>query len=462
MNVRCVDSDVCSLRYDVCNMTDASVRPSQQPESERIFEELGIARDPKNPFHQVLDQLLAAAATVGVRRHHQMILAQPKSEIMVHFPVLMDDGHHRLFKGYRVQHNNALGPFKGGLRFHARLTLDETKALAVLTTLKCSLLRIPFGGAMGGVKCNPGELSDGEMMRMTRRFASALSHYVGPDYDVVEPDVGADARVMSWFVDTLVQTTAEVRRQEMFRAVTGKPVEIGGSIGRERAVGQGLADVVAEMLPETGVDVAGARFMCVGFGTVGSWAARRLAERGMLLTGVLDHSGGIHHERGVDPFSVADFAQRTGGVLGFPAAESIAEREFWSLPCDVLVLAAADGLVDAERAARIDAKTIVEGGHVPITPEGADVLLARGIETLPSVLCAAGGTAASYLEWVQNRLSTTWSAEDVEEELARSMTLAARRVKLARIRYECDWRTAAMCAAWERIGRVYELRGVFP
>lgn len=443
-------------------MPDASVRPSQQPASERILEELGIVRDPRNPFHTVLDQLLVAADAVGLKHHQQLILAQPKSEVMVHFPVLMDNGHHRLFKGYRVQHNNALGPFKGGIRFHPRLSLDETKALSVLTTMKCSLLRIPFGGAMGGVKCSPGELSEGELMRLTRRFASALSHYVGPDYDVVEPDVGTDARVMAWFADTLVQTTADVRRQEMFRAVTGKPIEIGGSFGRDRAVGLGVADVLAEMLPEAGGQLGGGRCACIGFGTVGSWAARRLVERGMTLVAVLDHTGAVRSDGGIDPFALNDHVNRTGGVNGFAAATSVSERDVWSTNCDALIVAAADGILDAERAARINAKCVAEAGHMPSTLDASDILLARGVEVLPSVLCSAGGVAASYLEWVQNRLSTTWSAEDVEEELSRSMTLAARRVKLARIRYECDWRAAAMCAACERIGKVYDLRGVFP
>lgn len=447
-------------------MPDASVRPSQQPASERILEELGIVRDARNPFHTVLDQMLSAADAVGLKHHQRIILAQPKSEVMVHFPVLMDNGHHRLFKGYRVQHNNALGPFKGGVRFHPRLSLDETKALAVLTTMKASLLRIPFGGAMGGVKCNPGELSEGELMRLTRRFASSLSHYVGPDYDVVEPDVGTDSRVMAWFADTLVQTTADVRRQEMFRAVTGKPIEIGGSFGRDRAAGLGLADVLTEMLPElaphTGARYPGGTFACVGFGTVGSWSARRLVDRGMTLVAVIDHTGSIRNDAGIDPFVLADHVHRVGGVAGFGAATSVAERDVWSIACDALILAAADGILDGERAARVNAKCVAEGGHLPTTTDGADVLLARGIEVLPSVLCSAGGVAASYLEWVQNRLSTTWSAEDVEEELTRSMTLAARRVKLARIRYECDWRAAALCAACERLGKVYDLRGVFP
>lgn len=454
-------------------MTDASVRPSQQPVSERILEELGIVRDARNPFHAVLEQVLSAADAVGLKHHQRIILAEPKSEVMVHFPVLMDNGHHRLFKGYRVQHNNALGPFKGGLRFHPKLSLDETKALAVLTTMKASLLRIPFGGAMGGVKCNPGELSEGELMRLTRRFASSLSHYVGPDYDVVEPDVGTDSRVMAWFADTLVQTTADVRRQEMFRAVTGKPIEIGGSFGRDRAVGLGLAEVLGEMLPEisaglgvhgsgSGASIAGGTFVCVGFGTVGSWAARRLVDRGMTLVGVVDHTGAIRNDPGIDPFALAEHVQKVGGVDGFGKATAVAERDVWSATCDVLIAAAADGIIDAERAARINARCVAEGGHMPTTMEGADILLTRGIELLPSVLCSAGGVAASYLEWVQNRLSTTWSAEDVEEELSRSMTLAARRVKLARIRYECEWRAAALCAACERIGKVYDLRGVFP
>jgi glutamate dehydrogenase (NAD(P)+) len=443
-------------------MSDASVRPTPQPESERILEELGIARDARNPFHQLLDQLLFAAGAVGLKHHQKLILAQPKSEIMVHFPVLMDDGKHRLFKGYRVQHNNALGPFKGGVRFHPRLSLDETKALAILTTLKCSLLRLPFGGAMGGVKCSPSEMSDGELMRLTRRFASALSHYVGPDYDVVEPDIGTDGRTMAWFADTLVQTTADVRRQEMIRAVTGKPVEMGGSFGRDRAVGQGLVDVLAEMLPEIGLEFAGGRFVSVGYGTVGSWSARFLAERGMTLTAVVDHTGAIWNEKGIDPFLLNEYVNRTGGIADFPAATAIPERDAWTVPCDLLVAAATDGLIDGERASRISARIVAEGGHMPITPDGADVMLARGIEILPSSLCGAGGVVASYLEWVQNRLSTTWSGEEVDEELRRAMTLAARRVKLARIRYECDWRTAALCASCERLGRVYELRGVFP
>lgn len=443
-------------------MPDASVRPSHQPESERILEELGIARDDRNPFHQLLEQLLVASDAVGLKHHQKLILAQPKSEIMVHFPVLMDDGKHRLFKGYRVQHNNALGPFKGGVRFHPRLSLDETKALAVLTTLKCSLLRLPFGGAMGGVKCNPSEMSEGESMRLTRRFASALSHYVGPDYDVVEPDIGTDGRTMAWFADTLVQTTADVRRQEMIRAVTGKPVEMGGSFGRDRAVGQGLVDVLTEVLPELDIAMTGGRFLCVGFGTVGSWAARYLAERGMTLVAILDHTGAVWNDSGIDPFLAHEHVLRTGGISGFAAAASIPERDAWTVPTELLVAAATDGLIDAERAARIATKAVVEGGHMPITPDAADIMLARGIEILPSTLCGAGGVVASYLEWVQNRLSTTWSGEEVDEELRRAMTLAARRVKLARIRYECDWRTAALCAACERIGRVYELRGVFP
>jgi glutamate dehydrogenase (NAD(P)+) len=443
-------------------MPESSVRSSEEPGSERIREELGLLRDPRNPFHQMLERLLDAAEMAGLRPHHRAMLGQPKSEIMVHFPVLMDDGRHRIYKGYRVQHNNALGPFKGGLRFHPRLSLDETKALAILTTLRCALLRLPFGGAMGGVKCNPRELSDGELMRLTRRFAAAISHYVGPDYDVVEPDIGTDARVMGWFADTLVATTPELTRQVMFRAVTGKPIELGGSFGRDRAVGQGVVHALVEMLPEMEVQFAGGRFVAVGFGVVGSWAARCLAERGMTLVGVLDEGGAIAAERGIDPHALAEHVQRTGGIEGFAAATPLAERDLWAMPCDLLVVAAADGIVDVDRAQRIAARVVVEGGHLPATPEAIDVLVARGIEILPSVLCAAGGVVASYFEWVQNRLSTTWSGEEVDRELSRAMTLAARRVKLARIRYECDWREAALCAALERLDRVYDLRGTFP
>ena len=221
------------------------------PQDQRVLlEHLEVIPDSDNLFHQVLQQTLTAAQLTGMRRSHQLMLAQPKNEIVVHFPVLMDDGQHRLFTGYRIQHNNALGPYKGGLRFHPHVTLDQMKGLAMVMTLKCSLMRLPFGGAKGGVRCNPRELSKDELMRVTRRYCSAISNQIGPDYDIPGPGVGTDAQVMAWFADTFAQTTPEHGRQDVTRAVTGKPIELGGCPGRDRASAMGMVTVLEELLPD--------------------------------------------------------------------------------------------------------------------------------------------------------------------------------------------------------------------
>jgi glutamate dehydrogenase (NAD(P)+) len=443
-------------------MSDSRVTHTHRPAGEPIFEELGLTHDAANPFHATLSRLLQAAELVGLPHHQRIILAQPESEIMVHFPVLMDDGRHRLFKGYRIQHNHALGPFLGGVRFHPRITLDETKALATLGTLSASLARVSFGGAMGGVRCSPSELSEAELMRVARRFTVAIGHHLGPDHDVVTTDLGTDARVMAWMADTLQQISPAHGKQDAMRAVTGKPIEIGGSYGRAVAVGHGLAEATVEMLPEFSMPAEGTSVAIAGFGTVGAWAARRLHEYGLRVVSVLDATGGVADPEGLDPFRLAEHVARSGGVERFPRGASISADEFWSMPVDVLVLAAGDGQVDESLAGKINARLILEGGQVPITAAGDEVLAARGIDVLPSILCRAGGAIVSSFEWIQNRVSATWTGEQVDEELRRSMQLAARRVKLARIRYECDWRTAAACAALARVGRVYDLRGVFP
>jgi glutamate dehydrogenase (NAD(P)+) len=443
-------------------MSDSRVTNTRRPVGEPIFEELGLVHDAANPFHATLARLLQAAELVGLPHHQRIILAQPASEIMVHFPVLMDDGRHRLFKGYRIQHNHALGPFLGGVRFHPRITLDETKALAALGTLSASLARVGFGGAMGGVRCSPTELSEAELMRVARRFTVAIGHHLGPDQDVVTTDLGTDARVMAWMADTLQQVAPTHGKLDAMRAVTGKPIEIGGSYGRAVAVGHGLAEAAVEMLPELSMPAEGTSVAIAGFGTVGAWAARRLHEYGLRVVSVLDATAGVADPAGLDPFRLAEHVARSGGVERFPRGAAITAAEFWAMPVDLLVLAAGDGQVDEPLARTLGARVVLEGSQLPITAAADEVLAARGIDVLPSILCRAGGTIVSSFEWIQNRVAATWTGEQVDEELRRSMQLAARRVKLARIRYECDWRTAAACAALARIGRVYDLRGVFP
>ncbi|HWB19167.1 MAG TPA: Glu/Leu/Phe/Val dehydrogenase [Phycisphaerales bacterium] len=428
----------------------------------RIFEELEIVKSPSNLYHQTIEQVLVAAELVGLSHHCKIIMAQPKNEIMVHFPVLMDTGHHRLFKGYRVQHNNALGPYKGGIRFHPHVSLDDVKSLAVLMTMKTSLVRVPFGGGKGGVKCNPRELSPGELMRVTRRFCSAISGSIGPEYDIPAPDVGTNAQVMAWFADTFAQMSPEHDRNDTMRVVTGKPVEMGGSLGREKATGQGLVDVLKEMLPELGIEIKGMSFSLIGFGNVGGWTGKLLTELGAKLVAVLDHTGAIHCERGLDAALLSEHVEKTGGVRGFEHADVLKEQEFYSLNVDVFIPCALEQMITAKQAAWINAKVVAEGANAPTTPDGDAVLMQRGIEVLPAILCNSGGVTVSYFEWVQNKTSVYWSEEEVDRRLNQHMVMAARRVKVARIKYECDMRTASYCSALEQIGKVYELRGVFP
>jgi glutamate dehydrogenase (NAD(P)+) len=431
--------------------------------SERVvFEDLGIDRDPGNVFHQALGRMLGAAELVGLRHRQRLILSQPRAEVAVHFPVLMDDGRHRLFHGWRVQHNCALGPSKGGLRFHPGVDADSMRALAMLMTLKCSLLRLPFGGAYGGVACSARELTRDELERVTRRFSWAISEHIGPDRDIVGPGVGTDQQVMAWFADTYAQAGAPEHRFDAHRVATGKPPEFGGIAARAGASGAGMVEVLREMLPDMGIELDGMSFAVAGFGNVGRSTAAALCRAGARLVGVLDRSGAVVSMRGFDPEDLADHLDTHDAVGGFRHAEEVSQDDFWRLDCDVLVPAALEQMVDADVARRIGARAVAEIGSAPVTPDADEVFLQRGIEVLPGILCNGGGVAVSYFEWLQNRSGASWTSAQVSESLAETMIAAARRVKLARHRYECDLRTAATCAALEQVGRTYELRGIWP
>ena len=428
-----------------------------------VFDELGMPRDPDNLYLQTVDSMLHAAEVLELPHRVQIILAQPKNEVMVHFPVKMDNGHHALFKGYRVQHNNALGPYKGGIRYHHHVGLDDVKTLACLMTMKCSLVRIPFGGGKGGIKCNPRDLSDGELMRVTRRFVSAIDNIIGPDVDIPAPDVGTNAQVMAWFADTYMEISDKPNANAV---VTGKPVEFGGSLGREKATGQGVIDVLAELLPEIGLEIKGATCSLIGYGNVGSWAGKLWAERGGKVNAVMDHTGAIYNEDGLDAIALDEHVRKHGGVAGFEnsthGADAISEEEFYSTQVDVFIPAALEQMITEDKAQLMNCKLVAEAANAPTTPAGERVLQDKGVEVLPAILCSAGGVTVSYFEWVQNRSKQYWDLERVDEELNRHMVLAARRVQLARHRFDVDMRTAAYIAALEQVGNVYKLRGIFP
>lgn len=427
-----------------------------------VLNELEMFYDPDNVYYQTISTILAASQQLGLPRRLQLILAQPKNEIMVHFPVRMDNGTYRLIKGYRVQHNNVLGPYKGGIRYHAAVDLDHVKALSVLMTMKCALMRLPYGGGKGGVKIDPRSLSPGELMRLTRRFTHALGANLGEDYDIPAPDVGTDAQTMAWMADTYMNLSGPHDRLDHHGVVTGKPVGFGGSLGREKATGQGLVYVLEQMLPSLNLAADSARFSVIGYGNVGSWTARLLARKGARLQAVLDHTGAICNENGIDAEALASHVRVTGGVGGFTQAHPIDSETFYATAVDVLIPAALEQMIGPEEAARLNCRVVAEGANAPLTPQGERILLDRDIAILPAILCNAGGVTVSYFEWKQNRQSETWDLEQVDERLRKTMVRASRRVVELAEKRQFDLRTAAYCSALEHIAKVYEIRGIFP
>ncbi len=427
-----------------------------------VFEEVRQAYDPNNIYVQTIASILDAAERLNLPRHLQLILAQPKNEIIVHLPVRMDDGRWRIFKGYRVQHNNVLGPYKGGVRYHPEVHLDHVKALAAIMTMKCALAGLPYGGAKGGVAVDPRKLSTDECMRLTRRFTSAMGSNIGPEYDIPAPDMGTTAQMMAWIADTYMNLHAPHERLDGQSVVTGKPLEFGGSHGRDKATGQGLYYVLEEMLPGMGFDLANVSFSLIGYGNVGSWTGKLMAARGAKLRAVMDHTGAVVNLKGLDAAALATHVEATGGVRSFAGGEPLGEQEFYDLPVDVFIPAALEQMIDEEKAQRLQCRVLAEAANAPTTPAGERVLLDRGIAVLPATLCNAGGVTVSYFEWKQNRQAETWDLDVVDAQLKKLMVSAARRVLATARRLNVDMRTAAHCTALEHLGNVYKLRGIFP
>ena len=427
-----------------------------------IFTELEEIYDDQNLYFRTISSVLEAASALEVPHRLKLMLTQPKNEIMVHCPVEMDDGSWRLFKGYRVQHNNVLGPYKGCIRYHPEVKLDEVKTLALLMTMKCALARLPFGGAKGALRINPQEVSKDELMRVTRRLTAALGDNIGPDYDIPAPDVGTNAQVMAWMADTYINFAESSSKVTARGVVTGKPLAFGGSAGREKATGQGLVYVLDALLPGMGIELDTVSCSLIGYGNVGSWTARLLQKRGTTLKAVMDHSGAIFNPDGIDADALALHVSTTGGVHNFAAAKAISNDAFYATPVDLFIPAALEQMVDLEHAKRIQCKVLVEGANAPTTPHAERYLLEQGIEVLPAILCNAGGVTVSYFEWKQNRQSETWDEALVDERLKTTMTRSAERVLKMSKRLNCNMRIASYASAIEHIDKVYELRGVFP
>ena len=415
-----------------------------------------------NPYKIAQDQLRRAAEIAGLPASVLSILSQPKNELIVNFPVLMDSGEHKLFKGYRIQHNNILGPYKGGIRYHELASLDELKALASWMTYKCALQDIPFGGGKGGIKFAPRDHSRGELERITRRFTHALGNNIGPEYDVPAPDLGTNGQIMVWMMDTYMNVVGFADKNANRRVVTGKTLASGGSHGRESATGQGIVHCITEWARDRRFDLNGATFSVQGFGNVGSNAARILVRTGATMIATGDWKGYIFNGDGINPFKLGEYVARTGSVIGYPGTHALTREEFFATDADILIPAALELEIGVREAKALSCRLIVEGANGPTDSAAEPYLAEKGIALIPDILANSGGVVVSYYEWLQNKRSERWDLEEVEERLAKRMKRTYLAVSEYAATKQCDWRTAAMCIAIDRIGKAYSERGIFP
>lgn len=410
----------------------------------------------------VVKQLDKAADLMGLDPNIRKILEKTTNEIVIHFPVRMDDGRIEVLTGYRVQHNNALGPFKGGLRFHPSVDIDEVRALATWMTWKTALADVPFGGAKGGIQIDPSRYSLAEMERITRRFTFALGNNIGPEYDIPAPDVNTNAQIMAWILDTYLSTMPPHERFRSTHVVTGKPIQSGGSLGRDKATGQGVVYLIQEWAKDQNFNLTGARYIVQGFGNVGSWVARLMKPLGAKLIAVEDITGAISNPAGIDPDDLAEYVKRTGGVSGYKKGSPIDHESFLRTEADIFIPAAMENQITRETAPLLRVRLVAEAANGPTDPAGDEILQARRIEVLPDFLSNSGGVIVSYFEWLQNKRSEFWELEEVDAKLRRKIVSAYQRVRAAVRELDTDWRTASYVVALSRLERVYNERGIFP
>jgi glutamate dehydrogenase (NAD(P)+) len=416
-----------------------------------------------NLFHETASrQFNKAADLCKLDPAVRQILSEPKNELIVNFPVRMDNDEYVLFKGYRIQHNNVLGPYKGGIRFHPDVTLDEVKALAAWMAWKTALIGIPYGGGKGGIKFDPKQHSQDELRRITRRFVHALEGNIGPDYDIPAPDVGTNAQIMDWMMDTYLATHDSRDREVEKGVVTGKSIECGGSEGREKATGQGLVYVLERWMNDNNRFLKDNTYILQGYGNVGSHTALLMAELGAKLLAVNDETGTIFNGNGLNAKDVLKHVKTAGGVKGYTKAESISKKDFFSIDADLFVPAALENQITVDTAPLIKASLIAEGANGPTTPQAEEILKKNGIVVLPDILASSGGVTVSYFEWLQNKRSEHWDLEEVDQRLKVLMHRAYSRVKRAKEKYNTDFRSASYIVALKLIETVYHRRGIFP
>jgi glutamate dehydrogenase (NAD(P)+) len=390
----------------------------------------------------------------GMRR----VLRVPQRELTVNFPVTLDTGDVRVFTGYRVQHNVSRGPGKGGIRYHQDVSLDEVRALAMWMSWKCACVNIPFGGAKGGVIVDPKKLSIREVEGLTRRFTTEISPLIGPDRDIPAPDVNTNAQTMAWMMDTFSMHHGYT----ISGVVTGKPISIGGSLGRNEATARGAVFTLLQASAALRRPLPGARVSIQGYGNAGSIAATLLAEEGASIVAVSDSSGGIYNPQGLDPARVSGWKREHGTVVGFPGSEEISNQQILEVECEILVPAALENQITRHNAPRIKAGIVAEAANGPTTPEADQILHERGIFVIPDILCNAGGVTVSYFEWVQDMQSFFWTEERINESLKGIMDRAFESVHTMSSKHEVDMRTAAYMVAVARVAEATTLRGLYP
>jgi len=413
-------------------------------------------------YENVIEQFNKAADAMSLDPNIRKILRETVNEITLHFPVRMDDGSIEMFRGYRVQHNNALGPFKGGLRYHPAVDIDEVRALAAWMTWKTAIANLPLGGAKGGIQFDPKKHSPRELERITRRFTYALGSNIGPEYDIPAPDMNTNPQIMAWILDTFLSMMPPQERQSSFHIVTGKPIESGGSQGRMKATGQGLVYILERWADDEVFDLSKATYFIQGFGNVGSWTARLLKPFGAKMIAVEDQSGAISNPAGIDPDELLEYATKKGKISGYPNAKVIDHFTYMQTEADIFIPAALESQITADTAPLVNVKLVIEGANGPTDSDGDRILRERGIHIYPDILANAGGVIVSYFEWLQNKRREFWHLEEVDAKLHRKVIKAYVRVKETAEEYETDWRTAAYIVALRRLEHVYKERGIFP
>ena len=413
---------------------------------------------PDSPWGTYLSQVDRVVPYLGHLARWAETLKRPKRALIVDIPIELDNGEVAHYEGYRVQHNQSRGPGKGGVRYHPDVTLEEVMALAAWMSIKNAAVNLPYGGAKGGIRVDPKKLSIKELERMTRRYTSEIGIIIGPHQDIPAPDVNTNPQVMAWMMDTYSMNVGATATG----VVTGKPIHLGGSLGRVKATGRGVFVTGREAARRLGLDLAGARVAVQGFGNVGSVAAELFAQAGAKVVAVQDHSGSIVAERGFDVAALQAHVQHTGGVAGFKGSEPMAAEEFWRHPVDILIPAALEGQITTERARHLTAKLVLEGANGPTHTAADDVLAERGILVVPDVICNAGGVTVSYFEWVQDFSSFFWTEDEINQRLDKIMVDALARIWDMADRHRITLRTATFAVACERILAARQERGLYP